>query len=540
MTRLLMKVSLSSSNEVLIIKKRVVLSWTYIRTGGNFSMGDSEVKPKEELNKKLLDKEDVEHLIKDAVNTALEENFNSYFAKAAKLSFAEDLLYLRNAVDQLVVPLKANVDDLKKTLEENHLRDVNELRIKQKQLDDKEAELYIAKEEATNLQNQLAMQETEMGRKKEKIKKLELQVDELKQKLADKKAEAEKLSAQLSTSEAKAEGLEKKLSDSEEKAEKLSTDLRTSEAKGKELEAKLSDSKAKAEKLSAQLSTSEAKAEGLEKKLSDSEEKAEKLSTDLRTSEAKGKKLEAKLFDSKAEAAKLSTELSASEEKAQGLEQELSDSKAEAAKLSNDLSASEEKAEGLEQELSDSKAEAAKLSTQLSTSEAKAQGLERELAKVDALLQPYHEIYKAFVACPVFKDVLSQRGINDEEKSSMLKLAEVLGESYTIAGDMYEQIKSAKKKNKEPLTHEEGIVYSLLNKYYREHNNIEVDIFTLPGEQNFEQDFVKTDFNKNEQEDLTDPSGAKNRKFAAKVYVPRFNRDNGNMIKKAIVEASNI
>lgn len=428
MTRLVMKVSLSSSNEVLIIKKRVVLSWTYIRTGGNFSMGDSEVKQKEELNKKILDKEDVEHLIKDAVNTALEENFNLYFAKAAKLSLAEDLLYLRNAVDQLVAPLKANVDDLKKTLAENHLRDVTELRIKQKQLDDKEAELFIAKEEATNLQNQLAMQETEMGRKKEKIKNLELQVDELKQKLADKKAEAEKLSAQLSTSEEKAEVLEKKLSDSEEKA----------------------------------------------------------------------------------------------------------------AKLSNELSASEDKAEGLEQELSDSKAEAAKLSNELSISEAKAQGLEQELAKVDALLQPYHEIYKAFVACPVFKNVLSQRGINDEEKSSMLKLAEVLGESYTIAGDMYEQIKSAKKENKEPLTHEEGIVYSLLNKYYREHNNIEVDIFTLPGEQKFEQDFVKTDFNKNEQEDLTDPSGAKNRKFAAKVYVPRFNRDNGNMMKKAIVEASNI
>ena len=480
MTRLLMKASLLSLNELEI----KVLYYAYIRNGGNFGMDDSKVKQKEEFNKKLLDKEDVEQLIKNAVNTALEENFSMYFAKAAKLSLAEDLLYLRNAVDQLVAPLKTNVDDLKKTLEENHLRDVNELRIKQKQLDDKEAELYIAKEEATNLQNQLAMQETEMGRKKEKIKNLELQVDELKQKLADKKAEAEKLSAQLSTSEEKAEGLEKKLSDSEEKAEKLSTDLRTSEAKGKELEAKL--------------------------------------------------------FDSKAEAEKLSTELSASEEKAQGLEQELSDSKAEAAKLSNDLSASEEKAEGLEQELSDSKAEAAKLSTQLSTSEAKAQGLERELAKVDALLQPYHEIYKAFVACPVFKDVLSQRGINDEEKSSMLKLAEVLGESYTIAGDMYEQIKSAKKENKEPLTHEEGIVYSLLNKYYREHNNIEVDIFTLPGEQNFEQDFVKTDFNKNEQEDLTDPSGAKNRKFAAKVYVPRFNRDNGNMMKKAIVEASNI
>ena len=452
MTRLLMKASLLSLNELEI----KVLYYAYIRNGGNFGMDDSKVKQKEEFNKKLLDKEDVEQLIKDAVNTALEENFSMYFAKAAKLSLAEDLLYLRNAVDQLVAPLKTNVDDLKKTLEENHLRDVNELRIKQKQLDDKEAELYIAKEEATNLQNQLAMQETEMGRKKEKIKNLELQVDELKQKLADKKAEAEKLSAQLSTSEEKAEGLEKKLSDSEEKAEKLSTDLRTSEAKGKELEAKLSDSKAKAEKLSAQLSTSE------------------------------------------------------------------------------------EKAEGLEQELSDSKAEAEKLSNELSISEEKAQVLEQELAKVDALLQPYHEIYKAFVACPVFKNLLSQRGINDEEKSSMLKLAEVLGESYAIAGDMYEQIKSAKKENKEPLTHEEGIVYSLLNKYYREHNNIEVDIFTLPGEQNFEQDFVKTDFNKNEQEDLTDPSGAKNRKFAAKVYVPRFNRDNGNMMKKAIVEASNI
>lgn len=424
MTRLLMKASLLSLNELEI----KVLYYAYIRNGGNFGMDDSKVKQKEEFNKKLLDKEDVEQLIKDAVNTALEENFSMYFAKAAKLSLAEDLLYLRNAVDQLVAPLKTNVDDLKKTLEENHLRDVNELRIKQKQLDDKEAELYIAKEEATNLQNQLAMQETEMGRKKEKIKNLELQVDELKQKLADKKAEAEKLSAQLSTSEEKAEGLEKKLSDSEEKAEKLSTDL----------------------------------------------------------------------------------------------------------------SASEEKAEGLEQELSDSKAEAEKLSNELSISEEKAQVLEQELAKVDALLQPYHEIYKAFVACPVFKNLLSQRGINDEEKSSMLKLAEVLGESYTIAGDMYEQIKSAKKENKEPLTHEEGIVYSLLNKYYREHNNIEVDIFTLPGEQNFEQDFVKTDFNKNEQEDLTDPSGAKNRKFAAKVYVPRFNRDNGNMMKKAIVEASNI
>jgi len=484
MTRLLMKVSLSSSNEVLIIKKRVVLSWTYIRTGGNFSMGDSEVKPKEELNKKILDKEKVEQLIKDAVNTALEENFNLYFAKAAKLSFAEDLLYLKNAVDQLVAPLKANVDDLKKTLEENHLRDVTELRIKQKQVDDKEAELYIAKEEATNLQNQLAMQETEMGRKKEKIKKLESQVDELKQKLEAKKAEAADLATKLSVSEAKGKDLEKKLSDSEAEAAKLSTDL----------------------------SASVEKVQGLEQELSDSKAEAEKLSTDLSSSEAK----------------------------AEGLAQELSDSKAEAEKLSTDLSSSEDKAQGLEQELSDSKAEAEKLSTQLSTSKEKAQELEQELAKVDALLQPYHEIYKAFVACHVFKDLLSQRGINDEEKSSMLKLAEVLGESYTIAGDMYEQIKSAKKENKEPLTHAEGIVYSLLNKYYREHNNIEVDIFTLPGEQKFEQDFIKTDFNKNEQEDLTDPSGAKNRKFAAKVYVPRFNRDNGNMMKKAIVEASNI
>ena len=456
MTRLLMKVSLSSSNKLLIIKQCRVLSLAYIGNGGNISMGDSEVKQKVELNKKLLNKEEMEQLIKDAVNTALEENFNLYFAKAAKLSLAEDLLYLRNAVDQLVAPLKANVDDLKKTLEENHLRDVTELRIKQKQLDDKEAELFIAKEEATNLQNQLAMQETEMGRKKEKIKKLELQVDELMQKLEAKKAEAADLATKLSVSEAKGKDLEKKLSDSEAEAEKLSTDL------------------------------------------------------------------------------------SASVEKVQGLEQELSDSKAEAEKLSTDLSASKEKAEGLARELSDSKAEAAQLSTQLSTSEEKAQELEQELTKVDALLQPYHEIYKAFVACPVFKNLLSQRGINDEEKSSMLKLAEVLGESYTIAEDMYEQMKSAKKENKELLTNAEGIVYSLLNQYYREHNNIEVDIFTLPGEQNFEQDFVKTDFNKNEQEDLTDPVGAKNRKFAAKVYVPRLNRDNGNMIRKAIVEASNI
>ena len=452
MTRLLMKASLLSLNELEI----KVLYYAYIRNGGNFGMADSKVKQNEELNKKILDKDDVEQLIKDAVNTALEENFNLYFAKAAKLSLAEDLLYLRNAVDQLVAPLKVNVDDLKKTLEENHLRDVTELRIKQKQLDDKEAELFIAKEEATNLQNQLAMQETEMGRKKEKIKTLELQVDDLMQKLEAKKAEAADLATKLSVSEAKGKDLEKKLSDSE------------------------------------------------------------------------------------AEVAKLSTDLSASVEKVQGLEQELSDSKAEAEKLSTDLSASEDKAQGLEQELSDSKAEAEKLSTQLSTSEEKAQELEQELVKVDALLQPYHEIYKAFVACPVFKNLLSQRGINDEEKSSMLKLAEVLGESYTIAGDMYEQIKSAKKENKEPLTNAEGIVYILLNQYYREHNNIEVDIFTLPGEQNFEQDFVKTDFNKNEQEDLTDPSGAKNRKFAAKVYVPRLNRDNGNMMKKAIVEASNI
>ena len=480
MTRLLMKASLLSLNELEI----KVLYYAYIRNGGNFGMADSKVKQNEELNKKILDKDDVEQLIKDAVNTALEENFNLYFAKAAKLSLAEDLLYLRNAVDQLVAPLKVNVDDLKKTLEENHLRDVTELRIKQKQLDDKEAELFIAKEEATNLQNQLAMQETEMGRKKEKIKTLELQVDDLMQKLEAKKAEAADLATKLSISEAKGKDLEKKLSDSEAEAAKLSTDL----------------------------SASVEKVQGLEQELSDSKAEAEKLSTDLSSSEAK----------------------------AEGLAQELSDSKAEAEKLSTDLSASEDKAQGLEQELSDSKAEAEKLSTQLSTSEAKAQELEQELAKVDALLQPYHEIYKAFVACPVFKNLLSQRGINDEEKSSMLKLAEVLGESYTIAGDMYEQIKSAKKENKEPLTNAEGIVYSLLNQYYRENNNIEVDIFTLPGEQNFEQDFVKTDFNKNEQEDLTDPSGAKNRKFAAKVYVPRLNRDNGNMMKKAIVEASNI
>lgn len=110
MTRLLMKASLLSLNELEI----KVLYYAYIRNGGNFGMADSKVKQNEELNKKILDKEDVEQLIKDAVNTALEEKFNLYFAKAAKLSLAEDLLYLRNAVDQLVAPLKANVDDLKK------------------------------------------------------------------------------------------------------------------------------------------------------------------------------------------------------------------------------------------------------------------------------------------------------------------------------------------------------------------------------------------------------------------------------------------
>lgn len=475
MTRLLMKASLLSLNELEI----KVLYYAYIRNGGNFVMCDSEVR-----QNKLLNKEELEQLIKDTLNKVFEENFSLYFTQAAKLSLVEDLLYLRNAVDQLVAPLKANVDDLKKTLEENHLRDVTELRIKQKQLDDKEAELFIAKEEATNLQNQLAMQETEMGRKKEKIKELESQVDDLMQKLEAKKAEAADLATKLSGSEAKAEELEAKLADSEAEAEKLSNDLSASEEKAEGLEQELSDSKAEAAKLSTQLSTSEEKAEGLEKKLSDSEEKAAKLSTEL--------------------------------------------------------SVSEDKAQGLEQELSDSKAEAEKLSTQLSTSKEKAQELEQELAKVDALLQPYHEIYKAFVACPVFKDLLSQRGINDEEKSSMLKLAEVLGESYTIVEDMYEQMKSAKKANHEPLTNEEGAVYSILNQYYREHNKIEKDIFTLPGDQSLEQAFSKTEFNKNEQEDLTDPVGAKNRKFAAKVYVPRLNRDNGNMMKKAIVEASNI
>lgn len=249
MTRLLMKASLLSLNELEI----KVLYYAYIRNGGNFGMADSKVKQNEELNKKILDKDDVEQLIKDAVNTALEENFNLYFAKAAKLSLAEDLLYLRNAVDQLVAPLKVNVDDLKKKLEENHLRDVTELRIKQKQLDDKEAELFIAKEEATNLQNQLAMQETEMGRKKEKIKTLELQVDDLMQKLEAKKAEAADLATKLSVSEAKGKDLEKKLSDSEAEVAKLSTDLSASVEKVQGLEQELSDSKAEAEKLSTDL-----------------------------------------------------------------------------------------------------------------------------------------------------------------------------------------------------------------------------------------------------------------------------------------------
>lgn len=419
MTKLLMKASLLSSNELEIN----VLYYAYIRNGGNFVMSDSEVR-----QNKLLNKEELEQLIKDTLNRVFEEKFSLYFAKAAKLSFAEDLLYLRNAVDQLVAPLKANIDDVKKTLDENHLRDVTELRIKQKQLDDKETELYAAKEKLSSLQNQLAMQETEMGKKKEKIKKLELQVDDLKQALEAKKAEV----------------------------------------------------------------------------------------------------------------ADLSTKLSASEGKAEGLEHELTNSQAEVKKLAEELSVIEEKANGLEHELTDSKAEAGKLAEELSTSEEKANSLAQELAEVDALVQPYQAIYKAFVACPVFKELLSQRDINDESNSSMLKLAEALGESYTIVEDMYEQMKSAKKENREPLTNEEGAVYSILNQYYREHNKIEKDIFTLPGDQSLEQAFSKTEFNKNEQEDLTDPVAARNRKYATKVYVPRLNRDNGNMIMKAIVEASNI
>ncbi len=56
MTRLLMKASLLSLNELEI----KVLYYAYIRNGGNFGMDDSKVKQKEEFNKKLLDKEDVE------------------------------------------------------------------------------------------------------------------------------------------------------------------------------------------------------------------------------------------------------------------------------------------------------------------------------------------------------------------------------------------------------------------------------------------------------------------------------------------------
>ena len=475
MTKLLMKASLLSSNELEIN----VLYYAYIRNGGNFVMGDSEVR-----KNKLLNKEELEQLIKDTLNRVFEEKFSLYFAKAAKLSFTEDLLYLRNAVDQVVAPLKANIDDMKKTLDENHLRDITELRIKQKQLDDKETELYAAREKLSDLQNQLATQENEMGKKKEKIKKLESQLDNLRQALEAKKTEAADLSTKLSASEGKANGLEHELT----------------------------DSKAEAEKLTGELSASEEKANGLEHALT----------------------------NSKAEAEKLAGELSVSKEKATGLEHELTDSKAEVEKLTGELSASEEKANGLEHELTDSKAEAETLAEKLSVSEEKANSLAQELAEVDALLQPYHAIYKAFVACPVFKELLSQRDINDESNSSMLKLAEALGESYTIVGDMYEQMKSAKKENQEPLTNEEGAVYSILNQYYREHNKIEKDIFTLPGDQSLEQAFSKTDFNKNEQEDLTDPVAAKNRKYATKVYVPRLNRDNGNMIRKAIVEASNI
>ena len=139
MTRLLMKASLLSLNELEI----KVLYYAYIRNGGNFGMDDSKVKQKEEFNKKLLDKEDVEQLIKDAVNTALEENFSMYFAKAAKLSLAEDLLYLRNAVDQLVAPLKTNVDDLKKHWKKIISVMLMNYVLNKSNLDDKEAELIL-------------------------------------------------------------------------------------------------------------------------------------------------------------------------------------------------------------------------------------------------------------------------------------------------------------------------------------------------------------------------------------------------------------
>ena len=151
----------------------------------------------------------------------------------------------------------------------------------------------------------------------------------------------------------------------------------------------------------------------------------------------------------------------------------------------------------------------------------------------------YSPILSALKNCEMFSSILQTHKIEGSEPEQLFALATAIGKTIDFAKEIQTCALKAKLANAEPMTAREIAVYSALNTCYREVWEVDFDAFTLPGKRPIEEEFKRTNFDKNEVLNMKNPND-KQSKYTQAVYVPMLFARNGNLYAKAQVKAGNM
>lgn len=163
------------------------------------------------------------------------------------------------------------------------------------------------------------------------------------------------------------------------------------------------------------------------------------------------------------------------------------------------------------------------------------QKLNNELNAWKELASHYEPLNEAMKNCSTFAGLISEKKI--EKISDLIK---AIGETIDFAKAVHQCAKDEKKKQNEPepITEAEKQVYRAINACYKYIWQIEFDIFVLPGRKSIDEEFTKTDFDRNEVENMQNPKD-KSCKFTQQVYVPMLLARHNSVYASAQVKAGN-
>lgn len=204
----------------------------------------------------------------------------------------------------------------------------------------------------------------------------------------------------------------------------------------------------------------------------------------------------------------------------QNLENQLTNKINEINNLSSDLNDMTNQKENLASNLT-------KTTTQLQNQAQDLQATNAKFSGFDEVVEPYVKILSLVEKCPSTNSLVAE--FLPVNTKTIIKFIGFFGSDLSFANKIYNAMKSYKTTNKNPIENCEITLFDSLNEFYKDNNNVEFDVMSIPLE--------NEKFNKLTLQDLEKPSNTSFRKYT-EVYVPMIMKDEKNVTFRGVVKGS--